>query len=92
MTSPAWSVRRVHQLNDAQIEGLAEVLIDCVESGASVSFMHPLSLERAVAFWHEVVAEVAAGQRALVVGRRYSGDLRHRAAGVCSVREPTPPC
>jgi hypothetical protein len=30
-------------VSDAQIERLADVLIDCVEGGASVSFMLPLS-------------------------------------------------
>jgi ribosomal protein S18 acetylase RimI-like enzyme len=67
MTAPAWSVRRVHALNDAQIEELATVLIDCVDGGASVSFMHPLSRERAVAFWRRVAQGVAAGERALLV-------------------------
>jgi hypothetical protein len=54
MTAPTWSVRRVHALEDTQIDELATVLIDCVEGGASVSFMHPLSRERAVAFWRRV--------------------------------------
>jgi ribosomal protein S18 acetylase RimI-like enzyme len=75
MTAPAWSVRRVHALDDAQIEELATVLIDCVDGGASVSFMHPLSRERAVAFWRRVVQGVAAGERALIV----AGDAR----GLC---------
>ena len=45
------SPRRLHTVDDRQIDELADVLIDCVEGGASVSFMHPLSRERAVAFW-----------------------------------------
>ncbi len=61
------SLRRVHTLDAAQIDGLANVLIDCVDGGASVSFMHPLSRERAVAFWRMVAADVAAGARALVI-------------------------
>jgi GNAT superfamily N-acetyltransferase len=43
------------------------VLIDCVEGGASVSFMYPLTRERAVEFWRQVARDVAAGERALVV-------------------------
>jgi GNAT superfamily N-acetyltransferase len=62
-----WSPRRLHALNEAQIDGLADVLIDCVEGGASVSFMHPLTRERAVAFWRRVAEGVAAGRRALLV-------------------------
>jgi GNAT superfamily N-acetyltransferase len=68
-----WSPRRLHTVDDAQIEGLADVLIDCVESGASVSFMHPLSRERAVAFWRRVAQGVAAGERALVIAEDAHG-------------------
>ena len=50
MMSPAWTLRRLHGLDSEQIEELADVLIDCVEGGASVSFMLPLSRERALAF------------------------------------------
>lgn len=46
---------------------LAEVLVDCVAGGASVSFMHPLDPARALAFWQGVAAGVAAGDRALFV-------------------------
>ena len=67
MSASTWTLRRLHAVDDAQIEGLAEVLIDCVEGGASVSFMHPLSRERAIAFWHKVARDVAAGGRALVI-------------------------
>jgi GNAT superfamily N-acetyltransferase len=67
VTTHNWSVRRLNALDDAQIDGLADVLIDCVEGGASVSFMHPLTRERAVAFWRRVAHGVAAGERALLV-------------------------
>jgi len=73
MSAPAWSVRRLHALDDPHIDGLADVLIDCVEGGASVSFMHPLSRDRAVAFWHRVGQGVAAGERALLVAEDAGG-------------------
>ena len=73
MTAPTWSVRRVHALDDAQIDELATVLIDCVEGGASVSFMHPLSRDRAVAFWRRVAHGVAAGERALIIAEDAQG-------------------
>ncbi|VVE42882.1 acetyltransferase [Pandoraea fibrosis] len=38
----------------AAVEALTDVLIDCVEGGASVSFMLPLTRERAAAFWRKV--------------------------------------
>src|ERR1700682_4420051 len=67
MNAPAWSVRRLLAVDEAQIDELAGVLIDCVEGGASVSFMHPLTRDRAVAFWRRVAQGVAAGERALLV-------------------------
>jgi GNAT superfamily N-acetyltransferase len=73
MSTPAWSVRRLHAVDDAQIAALAGVLIDCVEGGASVSFMHPLSRDRAVAFWRRVAQGVAAGERALLVAEDAQG-------------------
>ena len=65
MTSPV--VRRVHAVDEAMIGALADVLKDCVDGGASVSFMHPFTRERATAFWRKVADGVAAGQRALIV-------------------------
>ena len=73
MSTPAWSLRRLHALDDAQIAGLADVLIDCVEGGASVSFMHPLPRDRAVAFWRRVAQGVAAGERALLIAEDARG-------------------
>jgi GNAT superfamily N-acetyltransferase len=73
MMTVTWTPRRLHKVDDAQIEQLADLLIDCVEGGASVSFMHPLTRERAVAFWRRVAHGVAAGERALVVAEDAQG-------------------
>jgi GNAT superfamily N-acetyltransferase len=79
MITPVWSLQRLHRLDETHIDGLAGVLIDCVESGASVSFMHPLSHERAVAFWRRIADGVATGGRALLVaedGRGLCGTVQ----------------
>ena len=52
-----------------QIGALSAVLIDCVEGGASVSFMSPLTRERAGAFWQGVAEGVAEGERILLVAQ-----------------------
>jgi GNAT superfamily N-acetyltransferase len=67
MTLPVWSPRRLTALDDTHINALADVLIDCVDGGASVNFMHPLTRDRAVAFWKMVARGVAAGERAVLV-------------------------
>jgi GNAT superfamily N-acetyltransferase len=69
----AWSVRRLHTVDTAEIDQLAGVLIDCVEGGASVGFMHPLTRERAVSFWRRVADGVRAGERALLVAEDVEG-------------------
>jgi GNAT superfamily N-acetyltransferase len=73
MNKPAWTLRRLHKVSEVEIQGLADVLVDCVEGGASVSFMLPLSRERAVVFWRMVADGVAAGNRVLIVAEDTEG-------------------
>ena len=73
MAALPWSIRRLHTLDEAQIDALADVLMDCVEGGASVSFMHPLTRDRAVVFWRTVAEGVAAGERAVMVAEDAHG-------------------
>jgi GNAT superfamily N-acetyltransferase len=57
----------------AAVPALAEVLIDCVHGGASVSFMAPLPLAKAVGFWQGVAGGVARGERILLVAEDGTG-------------------
>lgn len=67
------AVQRLHAVTDAQLRGLADLLIDCVDGGASVSFMHPLSVDKAVDFWRGVAVDVAHGRRALLIAEDADG-------------------
>jgi hypothetical protein len=70
------SVRRIAAHEAAAcIEGLADVLIDCVEGGASVSFMLPLAREKAVAFFAGVSEAVERGERVLMVAEDVAGRI-----------------
>jgi len=60
--TPTWSVRRLDALDDAHIDGLTDVLIDCVEGGASVSFMLPMSRAKAEVYWRAAAASLARGE------------------------------
>lgn len=72
----ASAVRRVGAGEvDALVEPLVEVLLDCVEGGASVSFMWPLPRERALAFWRGVAEGVKRGERLLLVGEGPAGRI-----------------
>lgn len=57
------------------VEALADVLLDCVEGGASVSFLWPLPRERALQFWRGVAEGVARGERVLIVAEDADGRL-----------------
>lgn len=66
-------IRALAQVSEAQLHALADVLVDCVEGGASVSFMLPLTRERALAFWRKVAGGVADGERVLLVAEDAEG-------------------
>ncbi len=66
-------IRRLSALHETDIGELAAVLIDCVEGGASVSFMQPLSHDKAGDFWRDVAREAARGARMILVARDADG-------------------
>lgn len=49
---------------------LADILLDCVAGGASVSFMADMTRAEALAFWEKVAEGVAAGERILLVAEQ----------------------
>ncbi len=55
-------------VGDRDVRDLARLLVDAVESNASVSFMSPLTLEAAEAWWRETIA--TARPRAIFVAAR----------------------
>jgi GNAT superfamily N-acetyltransferase len=75
MTTPSteYRVSRVYELDDAQVEGLTDVLVDCVEGGASVGFMTPLARDRAKSFWRWTAHRVASGERAILIAEDAQG-------------------
>lgn len=73
MRTTQWHTRRLHAVDEVQVQVLAEVLLDCVNGGASVSFMRPMSRETAIAFWRGVAEGVAVGKRALLVAEDVHG-------------------
>ncbi|MBX3389066.1 MAG: GNAT family N-acetyltransferase [Phycisphaeraceae bacterium] len=69
----SWKIRRLLVLDAQQIEQLSDVLLDCVEGGASVSFMLPMTREKARAFWQKVAIGVAANERVLLIAEDAHG-------------------
>ena len=53
-------------VSDADYQDLARLLVDAVDSGASVSFLAPLTLDRAEAWWRDTIASAREGAVVLV--------------------------
>jgi GNAT superfamily N-acetyltransferase len=85
-----FAVRRLHTLTSREFGGLCEVLIDCVEGGASVSFMHPMTLAKAADYWREVAASVNRSERALVIAEDDHGVIIGTAQAVWATPENQP--
>lgn len=62
-----FTVRRLEFIASRELEDLIGVLTDCVDGGASVNFMHPMTREKAESFWRRVAESLARGERALIV-------------------------
>ncbi len=73
VSAHAACIRRLLALTDEHVQGLAELLIDCVDGGASVSFMHPLPRAKALDFWRRIAEAVAREERALLVAQDADG-------------------
>jgi GNAT superfamily N-acetyltransferase len=70
--------------------GLAEVLIDCVDGGASVSFMWPLSRRKALDFWERVLESARRGERTLLVAEDAAGEIQGTVQVVFDLPENQP--
>jgi|SRR5580658_70855 GNAT superfamily N-acetyltransferase len=65
---------------------LADVLVDCVEGGASVSFMAPFSKDEALSFFEKVIDGVERGERILI-----AAFLDSKLVGTVQILTATPP-
>ena len=68
-------IRRLPAITQREIEGLSEVLIDCVESGASFSFMLPMTRAKAESYWQGLAASLSRGERLLLAAEDAAGAI-----------------
>lgn len=67
MTSqPTVIERLIPPVSDSDLRDLAQLLVDAVNSGAAVSFLSPLTLERAEDWWRETTSASHSGSIFLV--------------------------
>ena len=71
---------------NAVINELADVLVDCVEGGASVSFMLPFGPDDATKYFDKVIASVTRGETVLIAAK-----LNGRIVGTVQLGLDMPP-
>lgn len=64
--------RLIIPVGDADLRALAELLIEAVDAGAAVSFLAPLSVETAAAWWQQLFSGALA-RTVILVARDESG-------------------
>src|SRR5271163_1388124 len=71
----AIQIRCLLGFGENEIRGLSDVLIDCVEGGASVSFMLPISRAKADSFWRGMADSAARGERLVLAAEDPAGTI-----------------
>jgi GNAT superfamily N-acetyltransferase len=72
---PGIRIVRLGAIGDREIDGLGDVLIDCVEGGDSVSFLLPMTRAKADAFWRKAAASAARGERLVLAAEDETGAI-----------------
>lgn len=68
-------VRSLSCIGERELCGLCEVLIDCVQGGASVSFVWPMTQAKAQAFWESTAQSLQRGERLVFVAENTEGEI-----------------
>jgi GNAT superfamily N-acetyltransferase len=77
-------------LGNREVAELSDVLIDCVEGGASVSFMYPMTREKAERFWRSNAESVARGERIVLAAKNEHGVIVGTVTVISAVPENQP--
>lgn len=83
-------IRTLTTVTERELAGLADVLIDCVAGGASVSFMWPMTREKADAFWRSSAAGVSRGERIILVAEDSEGQIVGTVTVILNLPENQP--
>ena len=83
-------IRRLEAIGARELAGLCDVLIDCVEGGASVSFMWPMTRAKAEAYWRAVADSLARGERAVVVAEDERSEIMGTVQAIWAEPENQP--
>ena len=78
------------ELDDRIVSGMADVLLDCVEGGASVGFMLPFEHDRAADFWNGALQGAARGERVVLFAEDDDGRIVGTVQVILSAPENQP--
>ena len=88
--SSGMRIRRLETISERDIHELSDVLIDCVEGGDSIGFMHPMTRAKAESFWRNAAASAARGERVIVVAVDETATIIGTASAVWAHQENQP--
>jgi GNAT superfamily N-acetyltransferase len=77
-------------LDERQLHELSAVMIDCVEGGASIGFMWPMTRAKADAYWRSAAASAERGERLIVVAEDAQGVIVGTVSVIVSQPENQP--
>ena len=83
-------VRKLDVIGPHELTGLCDVLIDCVEGGASVNFMRPMTRTKAEVYWLAVAESLRRSERALVIAADDRGEILGTAQAIWASQENQP--
>src|SRR5688572_17892752 len=69
----ATHIRRLKVFGKQELAELSAVTIDCVEGGASIGFLLPMTVTKAEAFWTSATASALRGERLVLVAQDAAG-------------------
>jgi GNAT superfamily N-acetyltransferase len=81
----ALRIRQMEALGVDEVEALADVLVECVEGGASVGFVLPMTHDKARTFWTRVGETLKRGARRLLLAETAAGEI----VGTVQLVEPS---
>lgn len=68
-------IRAVDTLSEPQLVELSQLLIACVEAGASVGFMLPLATSKALDYWQDINSSLQQGERLVFIAETDTGEI-----------------
>jgi GNAT superfamily N-acetyltransferase len=86
----AIQIRSLQAMSERDIQGLSDVLISCVEGGASVSFVLPMTRTKADSYWRGIDESLSRGERIVLVAEDTAGEIMGTVQVILSQPENQP--